>query len=77
MLACETSKDAVRNMNTLSLSFLFDKESTNSFFFFLFFFFNNFNLESKGELNYLYLFSPYRERVGFITFIYFTFFLSP
>ena len=40
-----------------------------------FFFF--FNLESKGELNYLYLFSPYRERVGFITFIYFTFFLSP
>ena len=69
MLACETSKDAVRNMNTLSLSFLFDKEVTNSFFFF--------NLESKGELNYLYLFSPYRERVGFITFIYFTFFLSP
>ena len=70
MLACETSKDAVRNMNTLSLSFLFDKEVTNSFFFF-------FNLESKGELNYLYLFSPYRERVGFITFIHFTFFLSP
>ena len=75
MLACETSKDAVRNMNTLSLSFLFDKEVTNSFFFF--FFFYNFNLKSKGELNYLYLFSPYRERVGFITFIYFTFFLSP
>ena len=75
MLACETSKDAARNMNTLSLSFLFDKESTNSFFFL--FFFYNFNLESKGELNYLYLFSPYRERVGFITFIYFTFFLSP
>ena len=76
MLACETSKDAVRNMNTLPLSFLFDKEVTNSFFF-SFFFFHNFKLESKGELNYFYLFSPYRERVGFITFIYFTFFLSP
>ena len=45
--------------------------------FFFLFFFHNFKLESKGVLNYFYLFSPYRERVGFITFIYFTFFLSP
>ena len=75
MLACETSKDAVRNMNTLSLSFLFDKEVYK--FLFFSFFFHNFNLESKGELNYLYFFSPYRERVGFITLIYFTFLLSP
>ena len=51
------------------------KKCTNSFFFLSFF--HNINLESKGEMNYFYLFSPYRERVGFITFIYFTFFLSP
>ena len=52
------------------------KKCTNSFFF-SFFSFHNFNLESKGELNYLYFFSPYRERVGYITFVCFTFFLSP
>ena len=51
------------------------KMCTNSRFFV--FFFNNLSPESKGGLNYFYLFSLYRERVGFITLIYFTFLLSP
>ena len=45
---------------------------TNSFFFLY-----NLSPESKGGLNYFFLFSPYRERVGFITLIYFTFLSSP
>ena len=45
---------------------------TNSFFFFY-----NVSPESKGGLNYFFSFSPYRERVGFITLIYFTFLSSP
>ena len=51
------------------------KMCTNSRFFV--FFLNNLSPESKGGLNYFYLFSLYRERVGFITLIYFTFLLSP
>ena len=48
------------------------KMCTNSFFFFY-----NLSPESKGGLNYFFLFSPYRERVGFITLIYLRFLLSP
>ena len=60
MLACETSKDVVRNMNTLSLSFLFDKEVYKFLFFFLFFFFTCFvlvfPLPREGRLYNLHIF---------------------
>ena len=73
MLACEIRKMQWKNTWTHSLfSFLFDKDVYKFLFFF-----NNLSPESKGGLNYFFLFSPYRERVGFITLIYFRFLLSP
>lgn len=75
MLACEIRRIQWKTWTHFLLSFLFDKDVYK--FPFFCFFFNNLSPESKGGLNYFYLFSLYRERVGFITLIYFTFLLSP
>ena len=73
MLAREIRRMHWKTWTHFLFSFLFDKDVNK----FLFFFFYNLSPESKGGLNYFFSFSPYRERVGFITLIYFTFLSSP
>ena len=65
MLACEIRRMQWKTWTHFLLSFLFDKDVYK-----LLFFFYNLSPDSKGGLNYFYLFSPYRERVGFLTLIY-------